>query len=282
MNIGGILKKAYEILKSEEIDSYIIDSQLLLCKVLKRDKVFIIVNRDYELTQDEEELFLEYINRRKNRMPIKYILEECEFMGLSFFVKEGVLIPRPDTEVLVEWAIKTINNNNLNSICDLCSGSGAIGLSVANYVKSVHVDLYDISEVALDVSKENIRTLSINNADIYYSDLLTKAIKDKKTYNLLLSNPPYIEEREISNLMRDVKDYEPYIALSGGEDGLYFYRKIIEDSCKVLEKGGYIGFEIGHNQAKDVKRLLEEKGFNKIEVLKDLSGLDRVVTAIYC
>lgn len=282
MLIGEALREAYKILKDENIESYMIDSQLLLSKVLNKDKVFIMVNREYELKEEEEKLFFKYISLRKNHMPVKYILNQCEFMGLNFYIKEGVLIPRPDTEILVEWVIDKIKEEKLIKVCDLCCGSGAIGVSIATYIKESTVDLYDISKDAIEVTEKNIRNFSLSNAKVHYSDLLETPIKENKTYDIFLSNPPYIEEKEIDALMSDVKNYEPHLALSGGEDGLYFYRNIIKDLYKVLNKGAYIGFEIGYNQGEAVGKLLDKEGFNNIEVLKDLSGLDRVVTAIYC
>src|SRR3712207_5383004 len=147
MNIGEVLKYAYDILKKENIDTYMLDAQLLLQKVLKKDKLFIILNRNETLSKDEEEEFLKLINLRKDKMPVKYILGECEFMGLNFYVKEGVLIPRADTEILVEEVIKEIKENNYNRICDVCCGSGAIGVSIGKYIENATVDCYDISDI---------------------------------------------------------------------------------------------------------------------------------------
>lgn len=282
MLIGEALIEAYKILKENNIESYMIDAQLLLCKVLNKDKVFIILNREIEISEEEEKLFFKYVGLRKNNMPVKYILEECEFMGLNFYIKEGVLIPRPDTEILVEWALETIKNKKLTKVCDLCCGSGAIGLSVASYVEDSKVDLYDISKKAIEVTKKNIEKFKLVNAKVSYSDLLETSIKENNTYDIFLSNPPYIEEKEIDFLMKDVKNYEPHLALSGGEDGLYFYKNIIKNLSKVLNRGAYIGFEIGYNQSESVEKLLYENGFKNIKTLKDLSGLDRVVIANYC
>lgn len=277
MNLGYCLKYAYDLLKSENIDSYMLDVQLLMCKVLNKDKMFLIMNRDYKLTEKEKNEFFKLVELRKQRMPIKYILEQCEFMGIPFYVREGVLIPRPDTEILVEWALNLIEKEKITKVCDLCCGSGAIGLTVAKNNEQCKVELYDISRDALEVTEENIRRLQLKNAQVKYSDLLERPIRETKKFELLLSNPPYIAKEEVNKLMKDVKDFEPFIALCGGEDGLDFYRKITKQSKLVLEKRAYIGFEIGYDQGESVSKLLGEEGFNKIEVLKDFSGLDRVV-----
>ncbi|GAB6149612.1 peptide chain release factor N(5)-glutamine methyltransferase [Clostridium novyi] len=278
MNIGEVLKYAYDILKKENIDTYMLDAQLLLQKVLKKDKLFIILNRNEILSKDEEEEFLKLINLRKDKMPVKYILGECEFMGLNFYVKEGVLIPRADTEILVEEVIKEIKENNYNRICDVCCGSGAIGVSIGKYMENSTVDCYDISDMAIEVTGKNIeRFLLKDRLTVEKSDLLTVAIKQNKKFDVIVSNPPYIKEEVIPTLMEDVKDYEPYIALCGGIDGLDFYRKITVQSLEILENNGLLAFEIGYDQGEAVKELLIESGFTDVKVINDLAGLNRVV-----
>ena len=278
MNIGEILLEAYKILKEVQIESYLLDSQLLLSKVLNKDKLFIILNRDFNLNHQQENEFLRLIQLRKSKMPIKYILGECEFMGMNFIVKPGVLIPRPDTEVLVEEVIKHINEKAYTEVCDVCTGSGAIGIAIAEFIKSTKVTLYDISEDALAVTKSNIERFDLSKrVNVEFSDLLQVAIDQNKKFEVIVSNPPYIRDAVIPTLMEDVKDYEPYIALSGGSDGLDFYRRITEESLLVLEKGGLLAFEIGYDQREEVKNILLEAGFSAIECIKDLSGNDRVI-----
>lgn len=278
MNIGEILLKSYGILKEVRIESYLLDSQLLLGRVLNVDKLFIMLNRDFELNHQQENEFLRLIELRKNKMPVKYILGECEFMGMDFIVKPGVLIPRPDTEILVEEVIKHINEKAYTSICDVCSGSGAIGIAIAEFIKGSKVTLYDISEDALTVAKLNIEKFDLaTRVNVEYSDLLQEAIHLNKKFQVVVSNPPYIREEIISTLMEDVKNYEPYIALNGGIDGLEFYRRITEESLQVLEKGGLLAFEIGYDQREEVWNILFEYGFKSIECIKDLSGNDRVI-----
>lgn len=278
MKIATLLTKGYEILKKNQIESYMIDANLLLCHVLKVEKLYIMMNRDIEVSKEDEEEFLSLIKLRSEKMPIKYILGNSEFMGLDFHVKAGVLIPRPDTEILVEECIKIIKENNLKYICDVCSGSGAIGISIAHYISNSNVTLYDISEVALEIAEKNIEELGVRErCKVYYSNLLNRGIEEKKTFDMIVSNPPYIKKNEIETLMEDVKNYEPHLALDGGDDGLDFYRTITLESKYTLKNRGYLAFEIGHDQKEAVIKILKENGFENIYSLKDLYQNDRVV-----
>ncbi|WP_010293816.1 peptide chain release factor N(5)-glutamine methyltransferase [Clostridium senegalense] len=278
MKIAQLLTKGYDILKNNSIESYMIDTQLLLCNVLKVDKLYIMLNRDKDVENEKVEKFLEFIDLRSEKMPIKYILGETEFMGINLNVKKGVLIPRPDTEILVEECIKIIENNNLKDICDLCCGSGAIGLSIAYHTKDTSINLYDISDDALEVTSDNIKKLNMNKrCHLEFSNLLEKSILNKIEFDMIVSNPPYIRRDVIPNLMDDVKNYEPHLALDGGEDGLIFYREIAKQSKNVLRNNGYIALEIGHDQKEAVIEILEIEGFSKIYSLKDLYENDRVV-----
>nr|WP_309245265.1 peptide chain release factor N(5)-glutamine methyltransferase [Clostridium estertheticum] len=275
-----VLLESYKILKKVNIESYLLDSQLLLGKVLKKDKLFIMINRDIKISIEQENEFFRLIQIRKNKMPIKYILGKCEFMGMDFIVKPGVLIPRPDTEILVEEVIKYIKEKGLTQICDVCTGSGVIGISIAEFIKEALVTLYDISEDALAVAKLNIERFKFSKRiNIEHSDLLQVAINKHKKFEVIVSNPPYIRKEVIPTLMDDVKGYEPFIALCGGEDGLDFYRRITKESTLVLEKGGLLAFEIGYDQKEAVTDILLKSGFNNIECIKDLSGNDRVIKA---
>jgi release factor glutamine methyltransferase len=281
LKIGELLIKGYNILKSENIETYMLDTQLLLQKVLKKDKLFIMLNRELEVSEEDAKEYLLLIELRKNKMPIKYILKECEFMGINFNIREGVLIPRGDTEVLVEEALDKIKENNYIDICDVCCGSGAIGISVGKNLENTRIYCYDISDTACEVTLENINKFNLEHRiKVCKSDLLEEAIESGRRFNVVLSNPPYIRKDVIPTLMEDVKNYEPYIALCGGEDGLEFYRKITKQSLEVLKQGGMIGFEIGHDQKEDVYNILFENGFEEIRCIKDLAGLDRVVVGI--
>ncbi len=258
--IGELLIDGNKILKEANIDTYILDVQLLLGKVLGKDKLYLITNKEEEVSKIKEKEFYKLINQRKDKMPIKYILKSAEFMGLEFQVEEGVLIPRGDTEILVEETLKFIKNERKYDICDLCCGSGAIGISIAYLKENTNVDLIDYYEIPEKVTKKNIRKHNLDSrANFIKSDLLKEPISMNKKYDILVSNPPYIKDEVIETLMDDVKKYEPHTALSGGEDGLYFYKKIIDDSNKILKDNGVLAFEIGHDQGKEVSDLMVEK-----------------------
>lgn len=281
VKVQELLTKGYEELKSNNIDSYMLDCQLILGKVLNLDRMSIITNRDMEVDENACNEYYKLIGKRKNKMPIKYITESCEFMGLNFFVKDGVLIPRPDTEILVEEAIKEIKQKKSVRICDLCCGSGAIGISIAKNIDFVYVDCCDISDVSEEVTKKNIQTFGLEERVAFVkSDLLKYALEEGLQFDVVVSNPPYIRTEVIPTLMEDVKDYEPYIALWGGEDGLDFYRKITEQSRSTLKIGGILAYEIGYDQAKEVSDILVNSGYINVKVIKDLAGNDRVVTGI--
>jgi release factor-specific protein-(glutamine-N5) methyltransferase len=276
--VGELLKYGNDMLKEANIDTYILDTQLLLGKALEKDKLWIITNKDEFVEKNKESDFLEYIKLRKEKMPIKYILESAQFMGIDLIVKPGVLIPRGDTEILVEEVLSRISEEASLEICDLCCGSGAIGLSIAHYRKNVKIELIDIADKPEEVTLLNIKKLNLEErATFIHSDLLNEAISTGKKYDIIVSNPPYIRDEVIPTLMEDVKEFEPYIALSGGEDGLIFYRRIVDESIKVLKSNGILAFEIGHDQGEDVKNLMLEKGFINVKIIKDLASLDRVV-----
>lgn len=280
--IGELLDIGSQILKEEEIDTYILDAQLLLGNVLAKDKLYIITNRDKNVSVRDEKEYLELIEKRKNRMPIKYILGETEFMGLDFNVEEGVLIPRGDTEILVEELLSIIKNEDELNVCDLCSGSGAIGISLACYREKINVEEIDFYEIPEKITKKNIIKHGLEDrVKFIKSDLLREPINQGKKYDIIVSNPPYIKANEINNLMDDVKKYEPHTALDGGNDGLTFYRRIIEESKVVLNNEGILAFEIGYDQGEEVSNLMKEAGFYNIKLVKDLAGLDRVVLGYF-
>ena len=277
--IGELLIEGNKILKEAEIDTYIIDTQLLLGEVLGKDKLYLLTNKNEEVSLENEKKFNELINTRKKKMPIKYMLKKAEFMGFDFEIEEGVLIPRGDTEVLVEEVLKNIGVNEEVAVCDLCCGSGAIGISLAKIRESITVDLIDYYPVPEKVTVRNIKNHNISKrATFIKSDLLDKPKEMGKKYDILVSNPPYIKEAIIDTLMDDVKKYEPHTALSGGNDGLDFYKKIVHDSVDVLKVNGVLAFEIGHDQGEEVKELMINKGFKDVTIIKDLAGLDRVVS----
>lgn len=278
MTIREILIKYMKDL-SHISDTPKLDTEILLQKALGNvDRLYIQLNLDKKLSDEELDLFNNMMEDRLNGRPIAYIVNHREFMGLDFYVEEGVLIPRPDTEALVEEVIELAENKEDLNIVDIGTGSGAISVSLAKYINKSHVYSLDISDKALDIGKKNAISNKVESKiDFIKSDLFT-SIKDKGLLlDIVVSNPPYIRRDDIKTLHTQVKDYEPYIALEGGEDGLDFYRAITEQSIDYLKENGILAFEVGHDQADDVCSIMSENGFNNIYTKKDLQGIDRVV-----
>lgn len=280
--IGELLIKGYDILKVANIESYQIDCQLLLSYVLEKDKLAIILNRNEKIDDFYSDIYMKLVYKRAKRMPIKYIIGQCEFMGINFSIKEGVLIPRPDTETLVESVIQDINKNKFNKVCDVCCGSGIIGISIAKITSIDNVLCLDISEKSIENTKENIKNLSLGDkVSVFKSDTLSYPITKNEKFDVVVSNPPYIKTSDIPELMEDVKDYEPYEALWGGDDGIDFYRKITQESTKILIEGGLLAFEIGFDEKERVQEIMDKNGFNNITCINDLAGLNRVVKGYF-
>lgn len=276
--IEELINAGTSTLKENHIDTARLDAELLLGSIIEKNRVYLITHKEESVSKENVIKYFDLINKRKNKMPVKYILRQCEFMGIDFYIEEGVLIPRGDTEILVEEVLKHIKEDEEKEVCDLCCGSGAIGISLATLRQNIKVDLIDYYPIPEKVTLLNIKKNTLENrASFIKSDLLEKVIKENKKYDILVSNPPYIEEEEIENLMDDVKKYEPHIALDGGKDGLDFYRKIVDQSQMVLRKDGILAFEIGYNQGEAVKSLMEEHNFKNVKIVKDFASLDRVV-----
>lgn len=247
------------------------DSWLLLANACKIDYTYYYVHIDEDMLEEQVNEFRSLITKRAERVPLQYITGEQEFMGMLFHVNDSVLIPRQDTETLVEEALKIIQPGM--SILDMCTGSGCILISLLkNSVDTTGVGV-DISKQALNVAKENAKLNSVV-ATFERSDLFDNV--DGK-YDIIVSNPPYIRSDDIPGLMKEVCAFEPYEALDGKEDGLYFYRKIINQCRDYLNENGTILFEIGCDQGADVSKMLDEEGFSNVRVIKDLARNDRVV-----
>ncbi|MBR5517484.1 MAG: peptide chain release factor N(5)-glutamine methyltransferase [Clostridia bacterium] len=276
MKISDILKNTAERLKKADIDTANLDAKLLLCKYLNKDKLYLIVNANEEVEVDSS--FSELVERRENYEPMQYILGKAEFYGLDFKVNKNVLIPRPDTEILVERVIDFVGDNQY-TVLDIGTGSGCIPITVAVNCKNAKAYTVDISPDATEVAVDNAKNNGVGDRVTFLNMDILKDFPDFKV-DCIVSNPPYIEDDVIPTLMEDVKNYEPIIALSGGEDGLIFYRRIAEKGKDILNDGGFIAFEVGHNQAQEVKEILDSNGYSNIEITKDLAGIDRVVTAV--
>ena len=276
--IEELINTGTKTLKDNGIDTARLDTELLLGNVIEKERLYLITHKEETIGKDQCDEFFELIEKRRKKMPVKYILNKCEFMGIDLHVEEGVLIPRDDTELLVDEVLKNILEDDEKQICDLCCGSGAIGISLACLRKNIKVDLLDYYPIPEKVTLINIEKYNLQGrVSFSKSDLLDVSIKASKKYDIIVSNPPYIEEEEIEKLMDDVQKYEPHTALSGRIDGLDFYRKIVNQSIEVLNENGILAFEIGYNQGKAVKSLMEENNFKDVRVIKDFASLDRIV-----
>lgn len=252
------------------------ERKALLEEVLGHNYLYMLMNQEEQVSQEKERQYLEWIEKRCTHYPLQYLLGYAHFMDAIFFVNPDVLIPRSDTEVLVEFAnhlIEDTQNTAGWKVLDLCCGSGCIGISLKLYHRQLHLTLADLSQEALEVAKRNLDMHQVE-ASIVCSDLLQDI---GERMHMIICNPPYIESRIMDTLMPEVRDYEPRLALDGGEDGLDFYRRIVSSAPDHLETGGWLLFEIGHNQADAVSGLMRQYEFSGIEVLKDYAGLDRVV-----
>lgn len=278
-NVKEWLSYGKNILKKSKIESYSIDAEVLLMTLLNFTRTELFTKDSYDLTKNETGKYMKFLEKRKNFMPVQYIVEKCEFMGLDFNVNPSTLIPRGDTEILVEYAINSIKKNKFKTVLDIGTGSGAIAVSIAYYCPNVKVTAADISEKALKTAKKNAEKNSVRQRiDFIKSDIFENVISK---YDVIISNPPYIKSDVIKTLMPQVKEYEPISALDGGNDGLYFYKKIISNCENYLNKNGELLFEIGYDQSFEVSRLLSEKNFTEIKTTKDYAGLDRVISSVY-
>jgi len=262
----------------------VIDAEQLYYHLTGTDRVGLFLRAKQEVDEETQKKYFELIAQREQRIPLQHITGTQEFMGLDFEVNPDVLIPRQDTEILVEEAAKIIHGSNPRvrsraawKVLDLCCGSGAIGISLARVCDNVKITCADYSQPALDTAQRNAEK---NRVKIKFRQGDLFGAVGRRRYDMIVSNPPYIKSHMIPILQDEVKIHEPMMALDGGEDGLVFYRKIIEQAKDHLRKNGVLIFEIGHDQAEEVSQLIQETGaFTKVHVVKDLPGHDRVVYA---
>ena len=271
MNYQKLYETGKDRLEKAGIQEAALDARLLLEEVCRTDRNTLLVHGDRAVTEEEETQFRIFIERRSTHEPLQQITGWQEFMGLRFSVTEDVLVPRQDTETLVEEVMRYLRDGM--EILDVCTGSGCILLSLLRYSNGCRGVGCDISEKALAVAGQNAKELGIS-AQFIQSDLF-ESIEGRFEY--IVSNPPYIRKDMIPTLMEEVRDHEPLIALDGGEDGLDFYRKITREATEHLYSGGMLFFEIGYDQGEAVKLLMEEEGYEEVTVSQDLTGLDRVV-----
>lgn len=276
MTIEEAIKKATASLKGKNIDSPKQKARLLMQAILGKDRQYLLVYDRKELTAKQEEKYWKDVEKIAKGVPLQHITHRQEFMKMNFYVNKNVLIPRADTETLVEEAIKIAQKINAKKILDLCTGSGAIAISLAKYIENSQITAIDISSQALEIAERNAK---MNQVDKQIAFLTSDLFQDipKEKYDMIVSNPPYIR-REIIKTLDDEVRQEPLMALDGGIDGLDFYRKIIHGADEFLKYGGYLCLEIGYDQKIDVIDLIEqEEKYIDTYGKKDLYGNDRII-----
>lgn len=274
MRINELLEIGIEKLKTSQIKEPISIARRIMCFVLKKDKIYLVTNGNEEVEQSTKTEFLEAISKIQKHIPIQYITKKQEFMKMDFYVDENVLIPQPDTEIVVEEAIDIINRNKLSKVLDMCTGSGILAISIAKYTDASKITAVDISEKALEVAEKNAISNDVNTKIKFIKSDMFKNISEK--FDLIISNPPYIRTDVIKTLSEEVKN-EPILALDGGIKGLDFYNIIAENAKKYLNENGYLVLEIGYDQKTEVVNLLEAQEYSEIRVIKDMGGNDRVI-----
>lgn len=281
--VSPIYKEVYEAgreaLQEAGIDEAALDARLLLEYVCGTDRNTLLAHGEREVSEEEYGRYRELIGKRASRIPLQHLTGEQDFMGLTFLVNKDVLVPRQDTEVLVEEVMQNLHDGM--RILDLCTGSGCILLSLLHYSNDCTGVGVDLSAEALAVAGENYERLRTARPEMealfLEGDLFAALSTEGGRFDIIVSNPPYIETDVMSTLMPEVREYEPRIALDGGADGLIFYRRIAQEAGRHLNGGGMLFFEIGCEQADAVREIMEEAGFREIQVVKDFAGLDRVV-----
>ena len=272
---GELVEEGQRRLAAAGVEEAAVDAWLLFSYDKKVDRTWYLLNRTQRASGEEQEAYLKLIARRCERVPLQHITGEQEFMGLPFRVTPDVLIPRQDTEVLVEECLRHLAPGNI--FLDLCTGSGCILVSLLHYAKGTFGTGADLSGKALAVAKGNVEANGVE-ARLVQGDLFEPVTG---TFDLIVSNPPYIASAEIETLAPEVREHEPRMALDGTADGLFFYRRIVQESPSYLKEGGWLCMEIGYDQGAAVRQLMDARGFATVSVIKDLAGLDRVVSGCY-
>ena len=278
MTLRDWIIKGQDILKDSDIEDYENDTRVLAMFAFDISYTDMFMKMTEEMPDEDAEFFMDCINLRATHMPCQYITGSQEFMGYEFGTEDGVLIPRQETELLVEKALELTSGRKSVKALDMCTGSGCIGISYElkrreNKYKDDEVHLADISDDAIYVAEKNKYKLG-TKCSIIKTDLFEN-IKDR--YDIIMSNPPYIKSDVIGTLEPEVRDHEPRIALDGLNNGLYFYNKIIPEAASFLAPGGMLFFEIGYDQGEEVSGLMKNEGYVDVNIVKDYSGLDRVV-----
>ena len=276
--IGRILKWTEQYFKEKGIESPRLDAEVLLSHILGRERIYLYVHFDEPLEPAELARYREAIKQRVQRVPVAYIIGEKEFMGLTFKVTEDTLVPRPDTEILVQAAIERLRaRGDAPRFADIGTGTGAICLSVLHFLPKAQADTVDISPAARAIAEENAAALEVADRVTFHTGDLLAPLAGQ-CYDAILSNPPYIPDGDIAALAPEVRLKEPHTALAGGKDGLDFYRRLMADAPALLKDGGFLAVEVGIHQAAPVAALAVPS-FSRTEILKDYAGIERVVIA---
>ena len=283
--LNGLLKNGQKILEQSGIREAGLDAWLLLEYITGKSRAYYFAHGDEGVTEETACRYQELIRKRAEHIPLQHLTHQAFFMGYEFYVNEDVLVPRQDTETLMEAALELLKGNKAPRILDMCTGSGCIITSLMLEVPEASGTGVDLSEKALEVAIRNARELGTADrtkfvkSDLFSAEYFSKKDNAEKVtgYDMLISNPPYIPSGEIEGLMEEVRLHDPRMALDGMEDGLYSYREITRQAMDHIRPGGWLLYEIGCEQGKDVKELLEKEGFIKTEIRQDLCGLDRVV-----
>jgi len=274
MTIKEMLTKGTIMLKGSNVDSPKVKARLLLQYILKKPRQYLIVYDNEEVGKKEQWEYFVNIEKLTKGVPLQHITHQQEFMKMNFYVDENVLIPRPDTEILVEEVIKIASKMNEPKILDLCTGSGAIAISIAKNLQNAEVYAVDISQKAIEIAKKNAKELDAK-VKFIKSNLFNKV--DKMKFDIIVSNPPYIKKDVMKSLSKEVKN-EPELALDGGIDGLDFYKKITAEAIEFLKFGSYLCYEIGYDQKEDVINIINKhENYSNTYCKKDLGGNDRVI-----
>ena len=275
MNIEIAIKEAYKELKNNQIESALLDSELLLSTVIKKDRKFILLNLDKELDQNDQDNFKDLILKRSRGKPLAYLTGTKSFWKYDFKVNEKVLIPRPDTEIIIEQVLKIYKNKDYINFLEVGVGSGCIALSMLKEKRFFFGTGIDLSQDSIEICRYNAKKLGVNNRIKLLKSDVDNLIFRK--YDLIISNPPYIKKFDLNKLNREVIDYEPKMALDGGLEGLSVIRKVIKKSSELIKTHGKLILEIGHDQKEFVKKMLKDNNFYVNRTLKDLAKNDRCI-----
>lgn len=273
-----LLEKSIEYLEKNNVEENKLIAEIIISNILNVDRMMLFTKYKEIVSDNDIEKIREYLKKiAKDKLPLQYLLNEQEFYGRKFYVNKGVLIPRQDTEILVEKAINIVKDKKIETpkILDIGSGSGVIGITMALEIENSKVLGIDVSDVAIEISNKNREILKAKNIKIIKSNLFENV--SFKEFDMIISNPPYIARDEIDVMSENTLTWEPEEALFAENEGLYFYNEICDKGYEYLQKEGYLLFEIGYKQGEKVKMIMENKGYKEIEIIKDLQGLDRVV-----